>query len=104
VPQPGPGELLIRTEAIGVTLPGVRRVRDGHLGALGGEIAGEVLALGAGIADFKVGDRVTALTFTDAYTEMAVAHTPVSPITSRRAGMHRRRSRSCAAVTSRWRR
>ncbi|GAA3004753.1 hypothetical protein GCM10020229_15800 [Kitasatospora albolonga] len=27
VPEPGPGELLVRTEVIGVSLPGVRKVR-----------------------------------------------------------------------------
>jgi len=80
-PQPGPGDLLIRTEAIGVTLPSVRKVRGegvaaggaGLPGFLGGEVAGEVVALGPEVTDFQVGDRVTALSFTGSYTELAVA-------------------------------
>ncbi|BCK67239.1 hypothetical protein Srufu_011920 [Streptomyces libani subsp. rufus] len=58
-PVPGPGELLVRTEAIGVTLPCVRRVRgDGNGGGdplpatPGGEIAGTVVALGPDVTGF----------------------------------------------------
>ncbi|MFJ5679723.1 zinc-binding alcohol dehydrogenase family protein [Streptomyces sp. NPDC093097] len=79
-PVPGPGELLVRTEAIGVTLPSVRRVRgDGRgggdplPGVLGGEIAGEVIALGPEVTGFAVGDRVTSLTLTGSYGELALA-------------------------------
>ncbi|MFC5032379.1 quinone oxidoreductase family protein [Streptomyces sp. DSM 41987] len=79
-PTAGPGELLVRTEAIGVTLPSVRKVRGEGGGTplpgiLGGEVAGEVVALGPGVTDFAVGDRVTSLTFTGSYTELAVAPT-----------------------------
>ncbi|MFK0291224.1 zinc-binding alcohol dehydrogenase family protein [Streptomyces sp. NPDC090442] len=79
-PVPGPGELLVRTEAIGVTLPSVRRVRgdgkgggDPLPGVLGGEIAGEVVALGPDVPGFAVGDRVTSLTLTGSYGELALA-------------------------------
>ncbi|TJZ54359.1 NADP-dependent oxidoreductase [Streptomyces piniterrae] len=79
-PEPGPGELLVRTEAIGVTLPCVRRVRgDGNgggdplPGTPGGEIAGEVVALGPDVTGFAVGDRVTSLTFSGSYCELALA-------------------------------
>ncbi|WDT58668.1 quinone oxidoreductase family protein [Streptomyces sp. G7(2002)] len=79
-PVPGPGELLVRTEAIGVTLPCVRRVRgDGNGGGdplpsmPGGEIAGTVVALGPDVTGFAPGDRVTSLTFTGSYTELALA-------------------------------
>lgn len=75
VPEPGPGELLVRNEAIGVTLPMVRKVRDGGVplpGVLGGEVAGRVAALGPGVTGFAVGDRVTALCFRDAYAEQSV--------------------------------
>lgn len=77
-PTAGPGELLVRTEAIGVTLPSVRKVRGEGGGTplpgiLGGEVAGEVVALGPGVTDFAVGDSVTSLTFTGSYTELAVA-------------------------------
>ncbi|MFC0599244.1 quinone oxidoreductase family protein [Streptomyces palmae] len=75
VPEPGPGELLVDNEAIGVTLPMVRKVRDGGVplpGVLGGEVAGRVAALGHGVTGFAVGDRVTALCFRDSYAERSV--------------------------------
>ncbi|WP_043267449.1 zinc-binding dehydrogenase [Streptomyces sp. CT34] len=79
-PVPGPGDLLVRTEAIGVTLPVVRQVRgDGKgggvplPGVLGGEITGEVVALGPEVSGFAVGDRVTSLTLTGSYGELALA-------------------------------
>ncbi|MFB9238451.1 zinc-binding alcohol dehydrogenase family protein [Plantactinospora siamensis] len=64
-PDPGPGELLVRTEAIGVTLPCVRAVRgEGQRqplpGLPGGEVAGRVVAVGPLVTGFAVGDRVTA--------------------------------------------
>ncbi|WP_433894210.1 quinone oxidoreductase family protein [Streptomyces sp. CA-111067] len=78
-PEPGPGELLVRTEAIGVTLPSVRKVRGegGRTplpGVLGGEVAGTVIALGPDVTDFEVGDRITSLTFSGgSYSELAIA-------------------------------
>ncbi|MEU1438791.1 zinc-binding alcohol dehydrogenase family protein [Streptomyces sp. NPDC005775] len=73
VPEPGPGELLVRAEAVGVTLPAVRKVREGTVpGPLGGEVAGAVAAVGTGVTDFAVGDRVTGLCFSHAYAELAV--------------------------------
>ncbi|MFE9555415.1 zinc-binding alcohol dehydrogenase family protein [Streptomyces sp. NPDC006703] len=80
-PEPGPGELLVRTEAIGVTLPVVRKVREGAEPVpLGGEVAGTVIALGEGVDQFAPGDRVTGLCFTHGYAELAVLH---SAMTSR---------------------
>jgi NADPH:quinone reductase-like Zn-dependent oxidoreductase len=72
-PVPGAGELLVRTEAIGVTLPAVRKVREGSQPVpLGGEVAGTVAALGEGVTGFAVGDRVTGLCFAHAYAEYAL--------------------------------
>ncbi|KOG85942.1 quinone oxidoreductase family protein [Streptomyces varsoviensis] len=81
VPAPGPGELLLRTEAIGVTLPVVRKVREGGQplpASLGGEVAGEVIALGPDVTDFSVGDRVTGLCFGDGYADRALLHTAMA--------------------------
>ena len=60
VPQIGAGELLIRTRASGICgsdLMEWYRIQKAPL-VLGHEIAGEVVEVGAGIEDFKVGDRV----------------------------------------------
>ncbi|MFG3281910.1 zinc-binding alcohol dehydrogenase family protein [Streptomyces sp. NPDC048111] len=78
-PAPGPGELLLDVAAIGVTLPMVRKVREGSEPvALGGEIAGTVVALGDGVVDFAIGDRVTGLSFGHGYAEQAVLHTAMA--------------------------
>ncbi|MFD9224321.1 zinc-binding alcohol dehydrogenase family protein [Streptomyces sp. NPDC060064] len=74
-PVAGPGELLIRSEAIGVTLPTVRKVREAAEPAqLGGELAGTVEAVGEGVTAFAPGDRVTGLCFAHGYAELAVIH------------------------------
>ncbi|MFG3102252.1 zinc-binding alcohol dehydrogenase family protein [Streptomyces sp. NPDC048182] len=75
VPEPGPGELLVRCEAVGVTLPTVRKVREAKEPApLGGEVAGTVVAVGEGVTGFAAGDRVTGLCFAAAYAELALVH------------------------------
>ncbi|MER5979923.1 zinc-binding dehydrogenase [Streptomyces sp. NPDC001857] len=75
VPEAGPGELLVRCEAIGVTLPVVRKVTEAAEPIpLGGEIAGEVVAAGAGVTRFRRGDRVTGLCFGHGYADFAVLH------------------------------
>ncbi|WP_255950694.1 quinone oxidoreductase family protein [Streptomyces odontomachi] len=83
-PSPGPGELLVRTEAIGVTLPVVRKVREAAEPIpLGGEIAGEVTEVGEGVTAFAPGERVTGLCFGHGYADHALLHTsmatPVPP-------------------------
>ncbi|MFC7257958.1 quinone oxidoreductase family protein [Streptomyces lutosisoli] len=75
VPTAGPGELLVRAEAIGVTLPVVRKVTEAAEPIpLGGEIAGEVVAAGEGVTRFRVGDRVTGLCFGHGYADYALLH------------------------------
>ncbi|MFJ8542601.1 zinc-binding alcohol dehydrogenase family protein [Streptomyces sp. NPDC093586] len=73
VPEPGPGELLVRCEAVGVTLPVVRKVTEAAEPVpLGGEVAGEVVATGDGVTGFRAGDRVTGLCFGHGYADFAV--------------------------------
>ncbi|MBD9446888.1 NAD(P)H-quinone oxidoreductase [Rhizobium sp. RHZ01] len=75
LPIPGEGQLLIRTEAIGVNRPDVAQ-RQGTYPPpkdaspiLGLEMAGEIVAVGAGVRDFAVGDKVCGLTNGGAYAE-----------------------------------
>ena len=65
-PVPGPGDVLIRVRAAGLNhldlwtrrgLPGLR-LRMPHVG--GSDMAGEIAAVGDGVAEWSVGDRVTA--------------------------------------------
>ncbi|MCI3238677.1 quinone oxidoreductase family protein [Streptomyces spinosisporus] len=82
VPRPGPGELLVRCEAVGVTLPVVRKVTEAAEPVpLGGEIAGEVVAAGEGVIRFRTGERVTGLCFGHGYADFALLHEAMaSPI------------------------
>ncbi|WP_433759068.1 quinone oxidoreductase family protein [Nocardia sp. CA-135398] len=73
VPTPGPGELLVRVDAVGVTLPVVRKVREQREPiALGGEVAGEVVAVGEGVTTCVPGYRVTGLVFGHGYADYAL--------------------------------
>lgn len=75
VPQPRPGEVLIRVEATGINRPDVQQRRGfypppaGASPLLGLEVAGEVAALGEGAAGWTVGDRVCALANGGGYAE-----------------------------------
>ncbi|MEL3951303.1 quinone oxidoreductase family protein [Streptomyces sp. LNU-CPARS28] len=82
VPEPGPGELLVKVAAVGVTLPVVRKVRESAEPVpLGGEIAGEVVRTGEGVTGFAAGDRVTGLVFGHGYADYALLHTAMaSPV------------------------
>ena len=62
--QPGPGQVEIRVRATGLNFRDVLNVLDlypGDPGPLGGECAGEIAAVGAGVEHFKPGDAVVAL-------------------------------------------
>jgi 2-desacetyl-2-hydroxyethyl bacteriochlorophyllide A dehydrogenase len=65
VPEPGPGELLVRVEASGLCGTDLRILAGdyGHAApplVIGHEFAGTVDALGPGVAGFSPGDRVAA--------------------------------------------
>jgi NADPH:quinone reductase len=78
VPQPGPGQLLIKVAAAGVNRPdvlqrqGLYPVPPGASPLPGLEAAGEVLALGAGTVRYKIGDAITALLNGGGYAQYAV--------------------------------
>ena len=66
-PTPGPGELLIRVRAAAINYPDVLIIEDKYQlkpprpFAPGGEIAGEVIGIGEGVADWNTGDRLIAV-------------------------------------------
>ena len=80
VPQPGDGEVLVKVAAAGVNRPDVMQRQGlypppkGATDIPGLEIAGEVVALGAGVTRWKVGDRVMALVIGGGYAEYCLAH------------------------------
>lgn len=78
VPEPGPGQALIRVRAAGVNRPDILQ-REGRYppppGAseiLGLEVAGEIARLGEGAARWRVGEEVVALLPGGGYAEYAV--------------------------------
>ncbi|MGH7730253.1 MAG: quinone oxidoreductase family protein [Candidatus Eiseniibacteriota bacterium] len=76
-PTPGPGQALIRIEAVGVNFIEVYQRAGLYRVALpavpGSEAAGVVAAVGAGVRDLSPGDRVASVNFAGAYAEMALA-------------------------------
>lgn len=78
-PQPKDGEVIVRIRAAGVNFPDTLMIRDLYQMkpprpfAPGGEIAGDVAAVGKDVKGFAVGDRMLALTgFGGFATHMAV--------------------------------
>ena len=82
MPQPGPGEILVKVAAAGVgAWDGW--IRSGHSAlpqplplTLGSDLSGTVAAVGDDVTDFAVGEAVYGVTnskFTGAYAEYAVA-------------------------------
>jgi hypothetical protein len=80
LPQPGPGEILVKVAAAGVNRPDISQ-REGRYppppGASdlpGLEIAGEVVALGEGATAWKIGDKVCALAHGGGYAQYCAVH------------------------------
>ena len=76
-PSPGPGEVLIKSEAIGVNFIDTY-FRSGSYPrdlpfVLGTEVAGTVAAVGDGVTTLKVDDRVATAASSGAYAEFATA-------------------------------
>jgi NADPH2:quinone reductase len=74
-PAPGPGELLIDVEAIGVNFIEIYQ-REGQYRlplplTLGAEAAGVVRSIGSGVTEFEPGDRVVSQSVKGAYAERA---------------------------------
>src|SRR5271156_6066629 len=76
-PSPGPGEVLIKSEAVGVNFIDTY-FRSGSYPrelpfVLGTEVAGTVAAVGDGVTTLEVGDRVATAAASGAYAEFAIA-------------------------------
>ena len=78
IPNPGPGEALVRITAIGVNFIDVYQREGKYEGALpfvaGNEAAGIVQAAGPGVDELKVSDRVAYCSVRGSYANYAVVH------------------------------
>lgn len=77
VPSPGAGEVRFRVEAAGLNFIDTYK-RSGLYPmtlpfVVGQEAAGVVTAVGAGVADFRVGDRVATVSASGAYAQEVIA-------------------------------
>ena len=65
VPEPGPGEVLVKVKASGLCVSDLH-IQDGLIGTVrlpytpGHEMAGEIAAVGPGVTRVKIGDHITA--------------------------------------------
>ncbi len=75
VPLPSEGQILVRSEAVGVNRPDISQRQGSYpppkdaSPVLGLELAGEVVAIGPGVTGFSLGDRVCGLANGGAYAE-----------------------------------
>jgi len=81
-PVPAAGEVLIRVAAAGVNRPDVMQRKGlyppppGASDLPGLEVAGEIVALGTGVTEWRIGDRVCALVSGGGYATLCVAPAP----------------------------
>jgi len=83
VPEPGPGEVLIKVAAAGINRPDAMQRRGlyppppGASDIPGLEVAGQVVAVGGGVKHPTVGENVCALVTGGGYAEYCVAAAPL---------------------------
>lgn len=97
---PGPQEVRIRVDAAGVNFPDVLIIQNKYQFkgtppfVPGGEVCGTILEVGSKVTQWKVGDRVAALTLQGAFAEECIApahacwHVPPSMSSSVAASFH----------------
>lgn len=77
--EPGPTEVRIKVAAAGVNFPDVLIIQNKYQFkgtppfAPGGEVCGEIVAVGAKVSQWKPGDRVAALTMMGGFAEECIA-------------------------------
>ena len=82
VPMPADGEVLIKVAAAGINgadmtqRRGKYAVPPGAPDALGLEVAGEIVAVGRGVSEWSLGDRVCALLIGGGYAEYVAVPAP----------------------------
>ena len=78
MPEPGPGQARVKLAAVGVNFIEIYQRMGQYKMSLpftpGGEGAGVVDAVGPGVTEVKVGDRVATSAFSGAYAEYALAN------------------------------
>ncbi len=78
-PQPGPGQVRIKVRACAINFPDVLIIKDMYQFkpprpfAPGGELSGVIDALGEGVTQWKVGDKVIAMMGNGGLSEEAIA-------------------------------
>jgi len=76
IPEPGPGQVLVRIEAVGVNFIEIYFRKGVYKTAFpmtpGSEAAGTVEELGPGVTGFKAGDAVASTSFLGSYAEYAL--------------------------------
>ncbi len=79
IPQPGPSDVLIRVAVAGVNRPDILQRKGlyppppGASNLPGLEVAGDIVAVGAAVSDWKPGDAVCALLTGGGYAQFACA-------------------------------
>lgn len=79
-PKPGPKEIVIRAEAIGMNFPdgllvqGLYQAKPPVPFVPGMEVVGEITAVGSDVTRFKPGERVGAVSQLGAYAELVKTH------------------------------
>ena len=82
LPQPAPGEVLIKVAVAGVNRPDCLQRQGGYPPPPGAsdipglEVAGTIVGLGEGVANWKIGDAVCALLTGGGYAEYCTAPAP----------------------------
>jgi NADPH2:quinone reductase len=89
IPQPGPGQVLIRVEAVGVNFIDIYFRRGVYKAPLplipGSEASGTVEELGPGVTGFAAGDLVASVSVSGSYAEYALV--PASALVKVPAGL-----------------
>ncbi|MBB3659601.1 NADPH2:quinone reductase [Rhizobium sp. BK650] len=81
LPVPGEGQILVRTEAVGVNRPDIAQRQGSYpppkdaSPVLGLELAGEVVAIGHGVTGYSLGEKVCGLANGGAYAEYCLLPT-----------------------------